>query len=301
MLTQYVGLISQTRRVDLASLTRVAGALQKQISRDFSPVWEVNAVVSAFASLNDLPLGYWPIVIKDNINFPGAAGIHLDKDGQPFALVQFSNRWSLTTSHELCEMLADPFGNRLVAGDGIEAFEALQGRDARVEYLVEVCDPSEAEQFGYTVNGELVSDFYTPRYFDPVGNQGVQYSFTGAITEPRQILEGGYLAWHDPADDHWYRGQRFDGPLVIEDLGIFSAAVRSLRSEVDRRTFRADMMESLPEESPTLAAAHRHLVMGARATSAKAGALQAQIDSIVAEAAGGAGNDDAGGGGADGG
>ncbi len=296
MLTQYVGLTSQTVRVDLASLTRVAGALQKQISRDFAPAWEVKAVVSAFASLNDLPLGYWPIVIKDNINFQGAAGIHLDKDGQPFALVQYSNRWSLTASHELAEMLADPFGNRLVAGDGIEAYEELKGRDARVEYLVEVCDPSEAEQFGYTVNGELVSDFYTPRYFDPVVGQGVQYSFTGAITEPRQILEGGYLAWHDPVDDHWYRGQRFDGPLVIEDLGIFSAAVRSLRAEVDKRTFRADMMRSLPEESPMLVAAHRHLIMGATARSAKADALQAQIDSIVVTAAGGTGNDDADGG-----
>jgi hypothetical protein len=50
----------------------------------------------------------------------------------------------------------------------------------RVEFLVEVSDPSEAAQFGYTVNGIPVSDFYTPHYFDPVQANGVRYSQTGA-------------------------------------------------------------------------------------------------------------------------
>ena len=59
-------------------------------------------------------------------------------------------------------MLADPFGNRLVAGDGPNP-----ARPGRVEFLVEVCDPCEAPALGYTVNGIRVSDFYTPEYFSP--------------------------------------------------------------------------------------------------------------------------------------
>ena len=90
-----------------------------------------------------------------------------------------SDSWSLTALHEMLEMLADPFGNRLVPG------QSPKPDQGRVEFLVEVCDPSEADEFGYTVNDILVSDFYTPHFFDPVKADGVRYSFTGAITEPR--------------------------------------------------------------------------------------------------------------------
>jgi len=130
-------------------------------------------------------------MIRDNIGFD-AAGIHLDKDGQPFALVTAGDDWPLTACHEILEMLANPFGNRVIAGDSPKSDQG------RVEFLVEVCDPSEAAEFGYTVNGVLVSDFYTPNYFDPIQAPGVRYSFTGALTEPRQVVAGGYLSWHEP-------------------------------------------------------------------------------------------------------
>ena len=77
------------------------------------------ATVDAFARLEDVPLGYWRMVVKDNIGF-NAAGIHLDKDNQPFALITASpdiDAWALTASHETLEMLVDPFGNRVMAGD----------------------------------------------------------------------------------------------------------------------------------------------------------------------------------------
>ena len=58
---------------------------------------------------------------------------------------------------------------------------------------MEVSDPCEASEFAYSVNGILVSDFYTPKYFDPVAAPGVRYSFTGSLTGPLQMLRGGYL------------------------------------------------------------------------------------------------------------
>ena len=85
-----------------------------------------------------------------------AAGVHLDKKGQPFSLVEAGNSWSLTASHGVLEMLADPFGNRLIAGPSPKSGQG------RVEFLVEVCDPSEDSANAYTVNDVLVSDFYTP-------------------------------------------------------------------------------------------------------------------------------------------
>src|SRR5262249_15004692 len=159
-----------------------------------------------------------------------AAGVHLDRNGQPYALVTYSADWVLTASHETLEMLADPFGNRLLAG------QSPKTGQGRVEFLVEVCDPSEAAELGYTVNGMVVSDFYTPNYFDPVTGTGVRYSFSGAIKKPRQVLKGGYLSWHDPISDHWWQERFFGGTRpTFADLGVFSNA-RSLREQVDATT-----------------------------------------------------------------
>jgi hypothetical protein len=52
----------------------VAAALQKQVTRDFGPVWQITGTVDAFETLETVPVDYWPVVIRDNINEPGAAG-----------------------------------------------------------------------------------------------------------------------------------------------------------------------------------------------------------------------------------
>src|SRR5215813_3735429 len=118
-LTRHLALVSESKKVSMGDLLRVAAALQKQAIRDLAPIWEISATVDAFEKLEDVPLGYWPMIIRDDIGESGAAGVHEDKDGQPFALIMAGDldTWSLTASHEACEMLVDPFGNRLVAGD----------------------------------------------------------------------------------------------------------------------------------------------------------------------------------------
>ena len=75
----------------------------------------------------------------------------------------------------------------------------------RVNFLLEVCDPCEGAAYGYTLDGVLLTDFYTPHYFDPVAKVGVDYSFTGSISGPRAVLEGGYLSWHDPVSSHLFQ------------------------------------------------------------------------------------------------
>ena len=199
----------------------MAAALQKQATRDFGQIWEIQANVSGFTNLEDVPTDYWPVIIRDDIKTPGAAGVHEDKNGQPFALVQYEKDWPLTASHETLEMLGDPFGNRLVAG------KSPKPGQGRVNFLVEVCDPSEDRQFAYTVNGITLSDFYTPHYFDPVTAPSVRYSFTGAITKPRTILRGGYLSWVVPQTNEWFQMIWFDtAEPVFRSLGVQSTDCR---------------------------------------------------------------------------
>lgn len=250
MFVQEVALVSETRRVKARELMTVTAAIQKQAARDFAPIWQVPATIDCFDRLEDVPIGYWPVIIRDDIGFAGAAGVHLDDRGQPFALVQHDPQWSLTASHEVLEMLADPFGSRLIAGDSI-----MKGQ-GRVEYLVEVCDPSEAAEFGYTANGVLVSDFYTPAYFDPLPSPSVRYSFTGAIANPREVPRGGYLSWHNPQDDHWYQARFFGAKLEFVDLGTFSGAdANSLREWVDKMSYTGRTKAAKPRANARMSVA----------------------------------------------
>lgn len=231
---RHVALVSESSRAKMNDLLRVSAALQKQATRDLEPLWEISATVDAFAKLEDVPDGYWPMVIKDDIGV-NAAGIHMDKDGQPFALISAADsvdEWALTSSHELCEMLVDPSGDKQMTGDSPKPGQG------RVSFLVEVCDPSEASDFAYTVNGVLVSDFYTPHYFDPMKAPGVRYSFTGAITEPRQVLRGGYLSWKDAISGDWWQSTWFSGgEPSFRNLGPADARQHgSMRSFIDRKT-----------------------------------------------------------------
>ena len=123
MLTIHVALVADTDAVSKREITRVAAALDKQVTRDFGPLWGVLATVDPVFSLEDVPVGYWPIVLRDRIKAPGADGFHKDRFGQPFARVALTDSWSLTASHECLEMLADPFGDRMVPDSSIKRGE----------------------------------------------------------------------------------------------------------------------------------------------------------------------------------
>lgn len=281
-LIQHVALVTETRRVKARDLAKVGAALQKQVTRDFGPIWGVRATVDAFGNLEDVPIGYWPVIVVEKV--PDAAGVHLDKNGQPYALVEYGSSWSLTASHECLEMLADPYGNRVIAGGSPKPGQG------RVEFLVEVCDPAEDARYAYTVNGVLVSDFYTPQFFDPTGAAGVRYSFGGHIPKPRQILAGGYLSWHDPVGDHWWQETWFGGAKpAFRDLGKFSASdPRSLREIVDSLTPQMQAIGRLPVTSRSLLAARSAGAQAGHSTNSKAKAWRAQIAAFRAAAKRGA-------------
>ena len=235
-LIRHVALVSDTPSISSAQVASVAAAINKQVVRDFGPLWGVQATVDAFDSLESVPVDYWPVILRDDINQPGAAGYHTDENGQPFALVQVDDTWSLTSSHETLEMLADPFGNRTVAGDPPPQAPKPVSDFQRVLYLVETCDPPEDAQYGYHVNGVLVSDFITPHYYDPSGATGVQFSFRGHIKAPHEVLEAGYVSFGNPVDNHWYQIVVQNSKVMLRDLGVLKTKGKSLRETIDHHT-----------------------------------------------------------------
>jgi hypothetical protein len=69
-----VALVSESTQISKSDVSKVSAALQKQVTRDLVPIWDVSATVDAFEKLEDVPIGYWPLIVKDDINVRGAAG-----------------------------------------------------------------------------------------------------------------------------------------------------------------------------------------------------------------------------------
>jgi hypothetical protein len=180
--------------MDPRDLLQVAAALQTQAVRDLYPIWKASAVISPFLDLTDVPPDYAAIVILPaDIEFPGPSGFHILDGPTPVAIVKHGDDWSLLASHELMEMVCDPEGMRTEPGP------PLKDGGERVDYLVEVCDA--CQRSTYTVDGVLVSDFVVPEYYGQSSGAEGLYSFTGRITRPRQLLEGGYVTWRTQAPD----------------------------------------------------------------------------------------------------
>ena len=233
MLTARVVLIDRTKKVSFEQLSAVAAALNLQVQRDLAPIWQISAAVTASPNSTHVSLGTWPIFIVDNLP-PDEGGVHLTRHHQPYALVELGAGWTIAASHECLEMLVDPSGSRLHASNAVGVVDGrVQDVPGKFEYLVEVCDPSESDAFAYAIDDVTVSDFYTPRYFDPVGMPNARYSFTGAIKKPRDVLNGGYLSWLNPETNTLQQLKNFGSPEIV-DLGEATGAC--LRQFVDGKS-----------------------------------------------------------------
>ena len=80
MLPVHLALVSLTPRVSFSELAKVSAAIQKQIIRDFGVIWMVEATIDAFAAQDDVPLGYWEILVVDTCDHGGQ---HRDRKNQP--------------------------------------------------------------------------------------------------------------------------------------------------------------------------------------------------------------------------
>lgn len=225
----HVALVDATGTIDPAELAEVAGALNEQVQADIAPAWKVAATVGAYPQA---PTGTWRIELRETVELKGAAGFHSDDRGQPFAQVALSaGNWTVTASHELVEMLVDPFGSRV---HGAAPPPGWEGGSKRVNYVMEPGDP--CEEIEYPVGGVPMSDFVLPSYYrsTPRGPLAA-YSHTGAVTEPLQILDGGYVSFLDPTTGEIW--QRFvkDGQTEDVNLSLPEGRILNLREFCDEQ------------------------------------------------------------------
>ena len=188
-----VGLADKTGKISPSLMRAAVRALHTQVTRDLPKYWSIHAAVSWLPDAAEIPAGVWPVFLVDRLP-AGEGGTHLDRHNQPYAKViakQGNDDWTVDASHELLEMLIDPYGNRLQTGPSLKVVKGKVAEGhSQFAYLVEACDPCQGYAHAYPIHGIAVSDFITPHYYDPVRTPGTRYSFTGKVKHPREVLPG---------------------------------------------------------------------------------------------------------------
>jgi len=234
-----IGLVDMTGKLDVDLVHSATIALNLQVTRDLPQFWPVSATVMYLPNPKKIPAGVWPVQLVKTLP-PDEGGFHSDIHKQPYAKVIASPNdptWTIDASHEILEMLVDPYGNRMQSSIAIEIIGGkIQDGTGQYGYLVEACDPCEDNSYAYTINGVAVSDFITPHFYDPIVTPGTRYSFTGAIKGPRQILPGGYISWVNTVEDEWQQLLYVDPsqPPTIKNIGKADSR-KSLREWIDSR------------------------------------------------------------------
>jgi hypothetical protein len=207
----------------------VLPALQKQVTSDFRAYWEIDATLVFWPKGTALVAGWWQIVVLDDPDQADALGYHeLSALGMPLGKVfakldlEIGSSWTVTLSHELLEMLGDP-----------DIDTAKQGPDGKF-YALEVSDAVEADELGYQIDGVLLSDFVTPRWFnDQVGMD--RYSFKQRVNKPLELAPGGYISVCDGSG--WT--QLTAEPLLVSGRKLAQAAQTIHRGS--RRARRSEL------------------------------------------------------------
>jgi hypothetical protein len=240
MLQTKIVLVDTTRTIDPTVMAAATEALNVQVTRDLPQFWNVSATVSYGPDPDSIPQGMWPVLIVDSMD-DGEGGYHQTQQNQPYAKVlntPGSDEWTIDASHETVEMLVDPYGSRLQASVAVALVDGqIMDVAGKFEYLVEACDPCEANAVAYAIDGIMVSDFITPGFYDFAATPNGRYSFTGAVTAPRQILQGGYITWVDPQTNLLTQIIWLD-PMAPPQMRVLDAtpSTASLREFVEART-----------------------------------------------------------------
>lgn len=164
-------------------------AFQYAVSYQFAPSWGSSCRL-LYGTV--VPARAWQIVVLDDSDMAGALGYHDETaDGYPLGKVfaktdqQYGYNPTVTFTHELFEMLADP--------DLSRAYQTTN----TTFHALEVGDPVEADNFAYENTahpGVKISDFILPSWFGQGFEKVGSYDHCKFVTQPLQVLHGGYVS-----------------------------------------------------------------------------------------------------------
>lgn len=218
-----------------AAITKDIPAWEQAANQDFAPVWQTPQVnIKLVSSASDVPAGGIKALLVKSGPVQGALAYHTVTDGVPEIVAYtgvadyygYSN--SVDFTHELFEMLADPYISALNQGWPSAYVTVLRsgGGEQQVPFpldsywIQEACDPVEA--YSYHLGNTAISDFVTPNWWNDQVKGGFDYM--GVLGGPYTIAAGGYMSYE--VAGQWYQvldfrhaGRDANGFLKGEKLG----------------------------------------------------------------------------------
>lgn len=183
-----VALVNRAAHLDSDELAQCVAALQTQVSRDFAPLWGIDARLRVCTTPDDGDEVIWLTddVRQANVLLPtlsSSTAIATRPTG--VVLIERNEPWQITASHEVLELLVDPL-LRLAA-------EARQ-QDEPAWMALEVCDPVAGES--YEIDEVPVANFVLPSWFltDPLPDE-MLVDFLGRLADPLTLVPTGCAAW----------------------------------------------------------------------------------------------------------
>jgi hypothetical protein len=221
-----IAVINESTAVADGPVTQMLPAFSAQWNTDLNAAWGVGAAQFTFTPKSTTPAaGTWWVVFLDNSDQADALAYHdLTNEGLPISKIFVKTiqadkaSLSVGASHEICEMAVDPWLN--------SAYQDSQG----VFWAGEVCDPVEDDQYGYSIDGVLVTDFVTPNWFGHKDAQGPTDQ-QGKTKSDFEVLTGGYAQKWDPQKG-W---QQVTGALAKRFARIATAPKGSRRERRARQ------------------------------------------------------------------
>jgi len=188
-----IAVINESSAITDPEVQKMILAFTQQWNTDLKQVWGVDTASFQFVPKGHQPAaGAWWMVFLDDSDQAGALAYHdLTDEGLPISkvfvktLLGDNASVSVGATHEMCEMAVDPWLN--------SAYQDSQG----TFWAGEVCDPVEADTYGYDIGGVLVTDFVTPNWFGHQHAQ-TQIDLKNHAATAFEVLSGGYAQKFDP-------------------------------------------------------------------------------------------------------
>lgn len=189
----------------------VVKAIQKQVKQHFTPAWGEAATLKQITTKNldkQTPeLNTADVIIyvgelsDDPQSVDGALGYHdMNHAGIPYGFVftdvaaKYGEVWSVTLSHEVLELIADPDVNLLVVGPHPVK------KNAEALFSYEMCDPCQGDI--YYIDNVKVSNFVLPLYFTEV-KINVDTNYLKLPLTQFGVRKNGYLSYFDLDTKSW--------------------------------------------------------------------------------------------------
>jgi hypothetical protein len=187
-----VAVVNQAASVSTEEVRRVVAALQTQVSRDLAATWGIDAQITLVEKGETPPDSSWWLNFEDRTGRVGLLGYHdVNAVGLPMARIgikeakETSVAWSVTASHVLLQLLANPNSNA-----------AIFARDKI--FPREICRPCSGDEWGYDIDSTRVSDFVLPAWFDTFRAPGsTRFDFCGHLSAPFQALPGTLVVYFE--------------------------------------------------------------------------------------------------------